>query len=221
MTYELECLEEFIQKEYQSCGSNPPHSTIPEFDKKKELIQAEVERIKKSFRHFLFNTECETLIENVIQHHQQHIIKMADQVVRCIDEAEASEIYQISDGQTKLNLCKIMYKALEELLTFIETFFSKYFNQDEKIPRAYALLASKEILYNLEILEEESRQKNVEAELIRIALFPVKDFAKIQPYQGVRIVHQFSAPSMHGTDRDADLFFELAPQSLLDALALF
>lgn len=177
MTYELEFLEEFIQKQYQSQASNPPHSPIPEFSQKKLLIQSEVERIKKSLRHFLFNTECETLIENVVQHHQQHIIKLADQVIKCIDEAEASEIYEISDGPTKLNLCKIMYKGLEELLTFIETYFSKYFNQDEKIPQAYVLMAGKEILHNLEILEEQAKQKNVDTELMRIALFPVKDFA--------------------------------------------
>ena len=185
MTYELEFFDEFIQNERKAHQSSAPHSTIPDFSEKKKLIEDEVERIKKSLRNFLFNTENENQIENVIQHHQQHIISLADQVLKCIDEAEASRLNQISDGETKLNLCKIIYKSLEELLTFIETYFSKYFNQDEKIPLAYAIMAEKEILEKLEALEIEAKDKKVDERLLEVALYPIKAFANHQSKNGI------------------------------------
>ena len=175
MTYELDFFEEFIRKESISVRSTS-QGIMPEFTERKNLIQEEVERIKRSFQLFLFNTECEIRIENVIQHHQAQIISLANQIIKCIDKVEAPRKDQVSDEQTKANLCKVIYESLEELLTFFETYFSKYFNQDEKIPSTYAQMARKEIIENLKLIEAEAKEKELDSTLLNILLYPAKDF---------------------------------------------
>ena len=178
MKFELEFLEEFILKEYGQNSPEAGQSLVPEFAEKRERIGDEVDRIKKSFRSELFAAENELQIELFIQHHQAHIIRLADQISKCVDLGEAIEMNKISDGETKVNLCKILYRALGELLTYIETYFSKYFNQAAKIPDAYGLMESRDVREKLEFIRGIAKKKEIDPQLLQIILDPVQEFAQ-------------------------------------------
>jgi len=128
MKFELEFLDEFIKKECRKSKRTSPSSTIPDFTKKRQLIEQEISRIKKSFRDHLFEVPDESRFELFIQHHQSHIIHLADKVATVIDREESLDINDLSDSPTRINLCKLLLQGFEDLLNYIESHFSKYFN---------------------------------------------------------------------------------------------
>jgi predicted flavoprotein YhiN len=113
MKFELEFLEEFINKECRKTKKHSSTSLIPDYSKKRFFIEQEVERIKKSFTNQLFQIENESRIELFIQHHQAHIIRLADRVSISIEKEEPVEVKTITAGHTRLNLCKVILQALK------------------------------------------------------------------------------------------------------------
>ncbi len=179
MKFELEFFDEFITKECRKIKKSPPATIIPDFPKKRLLIEQEVERIKKSFTNHFFEIENESRMELFIQRHQAHIIRLADKVAMALDKKDSLSIKQISSGHTKPNLCKVLLQAFEDLLNYIEVHFTKYFDQDQKIPDAYAFISITEFQEKLEILNEIFLERKVESELTRIVLFPINQFVNV------------------------------------------
>ncbi len=176
MKFELEFFDEFIKKECRKSKKTSPTSTIPDFNGKRQLIEHEIDRIKRSFRTHLFEVPDESRFEIFIQHHQSHIIQLANKVAVVIDRDESLDINDVSNGPTRLNLCKLLLQGFEELLNFIETHFSKYFNQDEKIPDTYAYISAKEFKERLAVLEGIFKNRGLESRLKEIILFPIIQF---------------------------------------------
>lgn len=133
MKFELESIEEFIKSECKK--SKKPLTEIEDFSGKRLFIEQEVERIKKGFSEHLLKVENESRIELFIQHHQSQIIRLADKVVTVIDKEESLNIREISIANTGLDLCKVLLRGFEELLYYIETYFSKYFDQGSENTR--------------------------------------------------------------------------------------
>ncbi len=185
MKFELEFFDEFITKECRKVKNSPPSTIIPDFPKKRLLIEQEVERIKKSFTNHFFEIENDSSVELFIQRHQAHIIRLADKVATALDKKESLSMKQISSGHTKLNLCKVLLQAFEDLLNYIEVHFTKYFDQDQKIPDAYALISINEFQEKLEDLNKIFLERKVESELARIVLFPINQFVNVPEKQGI------------------------------------
>ncbi|MCX8489462.1 MAG: hypothetical protein ORN54_00160 [Cyclobacteriaceae bacterium] len=185
MKFELEFFDEFIRKECRKNKKLAPSSIIPDFSKKCSLIEQEVERIKKSFTNHLFQIENESRIELFIQHHQAHIIRLANKVATAIDKDGSMNLKDITPGHTKLNLCKVMLGSFEDLLNYIETHFSKYFDQDQQIPATYAIISIKEFRDKLEIAYKVFAEKGVGKELTDTVLFPVHQFVNVPEKQQV------------------------------------
>ena len=185
MNFELEFLEEFIKKECRKSKKLSSSFIIPDFSKKRLLIEQEVERIKKSFTAQLFQVENESRIELIIQHHQAHIIRLADKVAAVIDKEESLNLKVITASHTRLNLCKIFLQAFEALLNYIETHFIKYFDQDQKIPDTYAFISTKEFQEQLESIRRTFNDEKVENEFAQIVLFPINQFVNVPEKQGI------------------------------------
>lgn len=183
MKFELESLEEFIKSECKK--SKKPFTKIDDFSGKRLFIEQEVERIKKGFSEHLLKVENESRIELFIQHHQSQIIRLADKVVTVIDKEESLNIREISIGNTGLDLCKVLLRGFEELLYYIETYFSKYFDQDQKIPDAYALISAKEFREKIVVLRRLVKERGVDNELSEIALYPIVQFIAKQEKQSI------------------------------------
>ncbi|HPH46081.1 MAG TPA: hypothetical protein PLJ60_11735 [Chryseolinea sp.] len=176
MTFELEFFDEFVRKECRKNKELSPSTIILDFTKKKNLIHSEAERIRKVMRNKVFEIENESRVELYIQQHQINIIKLANKVAKEIDKSHAADLSNISARQTKLNLCKILLRTFEELLTYIETHFSKYFDQDQIIPDTYALISAKEFQEKVEKIKSLFAFEKVDLQLAEIILFPIIEF---------------------------------------------
>jgi len=184
MKFELEFFDEFIKKECRKSKKLSPSATIPDFPKKRLLIEQEVDRVKKSFVAHLFQVENESRFELFIQHHQAHIIRLADKVATAIDK-ESLNLNNISSAPTRLNLCKVLLQAFEDLLNYIEAHFTKYFDQDQKIPDTYAHISLKEFREKLESVRKVFDEKEVDKKFMDIVLFPVTQFVNDPEKQSI------------------------------------
>ncbi|NOS55989.1 MAG: hypothetical protein HOP37_07005 [Cyclobacteriaceae bacterium] len=178
MKFELEFFDEFIKKECGKSKKLSPSSVITDFPKKRLLIEQEVERLKKSFVEQLFQVENESRFELFIQHHHAHIIRLANKVSTVLDKEESLNLNRIGAEPTRLNLCKVLLQAFENLLNYIEAHFTKYFDQDQKIPDTYAHISIKEFREKLEIIRKVFVEKGVDNEFTEIVLFPVNRFVE-------------------------------------------
>ncbi len=181
MKFELEFFEEFVTKE---CRQNAKlNSSIIDYQKKVDVIEAESERIKKCFVRHLFEAKNDRKMEQFIQQHQAHIIRLADKVATIIDQESVHNLKNITSGTSRLNLCKVLLLVFEDLLNYIEVHFTKYFDQDQKIPDAYIFISVKEFEENLNTLQNLFKAKQVEEKLSLIVLYPIIQFTDIPQKQ--------------------------------------
>ena len=139
MLFGLEFLEEFIQNEIHIKHENHSNLTKEQAREKHIVLNAEVEKIKKSLRNLMFQASSENQIENSIQMFQAHLVNLADTVMKC-RESISEEI-----GPYHRVLCISVYTCIDDLIKYIERYFSRYFNQDELVPLAYLWMAKNEV----------------------------------------------------------------------------
>ncbi|MFZ2906286.1 MAG: hypothetical protein WAZ98_08795 [Cyclobacteriaceae bacterium] len=185
MKFELEFLDEFIKKECRKSNKLSHHAPIPDYSKKRQLIEREVARIKKSFVTHLFEVEDESRFELFIQHHQAHIIRLADKVATTIDKEETIYLTEISTRSTRLSLCTVLLQSFETLLTHIETRYSKYFDQDQKIPDTYAYISAKEFKDKLDLLAGIFHDNKLDKRLGELILYPIQQFVAKEEIRGI------------------------------------
>lgn len=104
----------------------------------KGKVKVEVERIKQTLIYEVFHFEDERHLERYIQYHQQSLIRLMDRANMLLDTKQ---------GDREIN--HVFYNALDELLSFIERHFTKYFDQDAKAPEGYLALARKDSRENI------------------------------------------------------------------------
>src|SRR5689334_10652529 len=97
----------------------------------KEIIEstsADIESIKKHLVVVLFNDQKQSEIEALVQSYQSLIIRLLNDLFG----------YQLHYRESNSNL-NILYDSvcdlLANVLTYIETYFSRYFDVDEEIPQ--------------------------------------------------------------------------------------
>jgi hypothetical protein len=184
MKFELEFFNELIKNECKAKKASPT-STITEYPKKKLLIEQEVERIKKSFVDHLYHVENEGCFELFIQHHQAHIIRLANIVAVEVDKEESPDLTHTTKTHSRQDLCKVLSQAFEELLNYIETHFTKYFDQDQNIPDTYTKISINEFREKLEDLHRVFVENEVEEEFMKIVLFPLNQFVNVPEKQSL------------------------------------
>lgn len=181
MKFELEFFEEFIAKECKK--SAKINSVVSDYQKKLYAIEAESDRIKKCFVRHFFEAKNDRQMEQFIQQHQAHIIRLADKVSTIIDKESVHNLKNITSGTSRLNLCKVLLLVFEDLLNYIEVHFTKYFDQDQKLPDAYIFISVKEFEENLNNLQNLFMEKKVDEKLSLLVLYPLAQFTDIPQKQ--------------------------------------
>lgn len=128
-----------------------------------EKLQDEVQRIKRTLTHEVFNFDDERHLERYIQLHQQTIISLLDR----IEHQSSTPSSGIKEFYKHINA------HLEQVLRFIERHFTKYFDQDAKAPAGYLMLARKELADSAEKFTVAFHQLKVDEILISLVLQPV------------------------------------------------
>ncbi|AYB32031.1 hypothetical protein [Chryseolinea soli] len=154
--YELQELERLFSSEGVTGVDN-----LPTYQ---QQVLQEVERIKKTLIHEVFHFEDERHLERYIQYHQQALIQLMDK------SAQASS----DQSNKKAPFFQIMYHGFEDLLSFIERHFTKYFDQDAKAPEGYILISRKDTKVNLRKLQKMLAGKNADITLTELLLHVLK-----------------------------------------------
>ena len=165
--YELLEFEQLLSTEDQKTSGRETDAILV------EIIQKEVERIKQTFIHEVFTFEDERHLERYIQYHQQALIRFMDKI-GLVDEKHFSPARQ-----------KIFYNGFEELLSFVERHFVKYFDQDAKAPEGYIAIARKDVQVSLKKIQKELTARNTDQRITDLLLRVLKKIIDIHSSQGI------------------------------------
>ncbi len=175
MNYELHILES-LATELISNKKNGKQDLGPkQFGVYKKMIDSESYRIKNTFKKEVFSLKKDKYIEKYIQNHQRALIKLADRLFQKLSPSDIMHIYGNGHAPTVVNIQKHLYRQLEEILSFIEFYFTKYFNQDDNLPERYRLMAQRELTEKNNFLRRKLKSKQ-ECKILNLALHPVDKF---------------------------------------------
>ncbi len=138
-------------------------------------VEMEVNRVKQTFIHEVFTFEDERHLERYIQYHQQALIRLMDHTAFSLNT-------ESKDGQRSPD--SIFYSSLEDLLTFVERHFTKYFDQDAKAPEGYIAIARKDAKTNARRLKKILVEKNTDPRIIELMLHVLQKIAQCGPEHG-------------------------------------
>jgi len=140
-------------------------------DLKKEWISA-AEKSKESIRIFLMrksvDIEKEKALELLIQQYQSSVIILLDKVYSYLSE---------NKGSGSQDLYKSLLRVLEDILSNIEHRYTKYFNQEGKVPDIYLQLSRNDIQQKIKPLKKRLREKENDEKLIELAFSSVQAFS--------------------------------------------
>ena len=129
------------------------------------IVSGEIDRIKQTLIYEVFHFEDERHLERYIQYHQQSLIRLMDHAA----------IQAVSKDPTEIQ--DIFYSAFDELLSFIERHFTKYFDQDAKAPEGYLALARKDSLSNIKKFRKALEGMKADNTLVDLVLRVLKKIA--------------------------------------------
>lgn len=161
LKYELEVLEDLISR--HSIWKNIGINLSQQSQQVVETTGHEIERIKNAFKSVAFSNIDDKHIERHFQNHQQALIRLTDQVQSYLSVDNHPEV---------ATLYLKVSAALEDLLTYIEKHFSKYFDLSAKIPESYRRVIENEFEGKLKLIRKAFRNKEMNQELIAILLRP-------------------------------------------------
>jgi hypothetical protein len=171
MRYELKTIESLIETHLQPQKVNNKQLNGVELSRLQTEIQSETKRVKDALIESVFNFKKDKQVERYIQQHQSSLIRICNNLIRQISTETFRKSYQKKETSGTPNAYFIIYAALEHVLTFIEHYFSKYFNQNEKIPTSYQIIGQMEFREKLKAIK-----RNNECSLCHIALSPINEF---------------------------------------------
>ncbi|MEQ1587905.1 MAG: hypothetical protein ABL895_18620 [Cyclobacteriaceae bacterium] len=147
-----------------------------EFVRIKSIIEAETDRIKKAFIKEVFGMRKEKHVERYIQYHQATLVELIDSLVAHLNSDELDHVHEISTTPTRLNMLKIFYQCMEDLLTYIEKHFAKYFNQHAKSPESYRYVVHRDIKNKVPDVRYALEKKRINRRLLTMVLNPLDNF---------------------------------------------
>ncbi|MBL7858155.1 MAG: hypothetical protein JNM57_10750 [Cyclobacteriaceae bacterium] len=103
-------------------------------------LSEEADRIKQTFIHEVFSFQDERHLERYIQYHQQALISLMDETLKITSDTTS----------TQKELYQLCYDGLEDMLSFIERHFAKYFDQDAKAPTAYVAIVQNDMRHHFQ-----------------------------------------------------------------------
>lgn len=134
------------------------------------VVGEEVQRIKMKWKNKVFESDDERKIERYIQGHQKELIDLTNKVLELL----GSDLNKSPEGsKTPLT---VIYRGLEELLVFIERYFSRYFDQDSFVPENYKMIAVHDFSEWLSTTKPVLEARMTDARLFKLCFHPIEKF---------------------------------------------
>lgn len=156
--YELQGLEKLLAAAQESGEPIPGIHTS---------VKNEVDRIRQTLTYEVFHFEDERHLERYIQYHQQSLIRLMDR-----------SAFILNSDNKQTELVDLLYIAFNDLLSFVERHFTKYFDQDAKAPEGYLAIARKDAHLNIHKFKTILINKEADVGLIDLVLRVLKKIAE-------------------------------------------
>lgn len=140
-------------------------------------LKNENQKIKKTNKERVFKLKSRKQIEQHIQRKQYALDNLAHRLIKEIDPANLSELYQFSNNYDKIDCLKITYIYLEKLLRFIEKEYRNYLNLNSKIPYKSSLIKEFEITNKFKKVKLQLLGSNLNNDLLKLAYEPLLKIA--------------------------------------------
>jgi len=141
-------------------------------------ITQEKHQVRMALIEEVFTLKKEKLVESFIQRYQSAIINLADDIFQFIRIVEASQPPQPPSELTVVTVYRDAIKCLEELLTFLEKKFNRYFNVDEKIPESHKILLQSKFSIPLKAVQKQYKNIHINNALLELVSDPFQKFIK-------------------------------------------
>ena len=141
----------------------------------RSLVKSETDRIKQTLIQEVFSFEDERHLERYIQYHQQALIQLMDKSALMLNKLNGNE----------KTFYEIFYNGFEEILSFIERHFTKYFDQDAKAPEGYIAISRRDAKSNLRKLQKFLSSKDADQNLTNLALHVLLKIAERHDAKGI------------------------------------
>ncbi len=160
MKYEVGKLEAILV-ELQTV--DPAMASLPGLS---DLLKVETERIKLALRDEVFSSPNENTVEIYIQRHQVAVIDLKDQILKLLKPEEVEQLLTPTAITDKVSALKSVYQSLHNLLSFIEKYFTKYFDLTAKVPDSYKNITIRNFSERLPLLKERLKAKELSPNMI-------------------------------------------------------
>ena len=170
MKYKLDILDSIIQD-----AINSPEISKKEFKNLKKTVQTESSQIKKALVKEVFSLENDKCIELYIRNHQNALIRLSDKIFENLNQSGDKDIWTSLGDPQAFTLKKMVHYEIDTILTFIKSYFSRYFNHHGKIPEQYRVVAQKELREQNRRLYHHLKSEK-DCPLLDIAFYPIKKF---------------------------------------------
>ncbi len=171
MKYELEKIDTLIEKCLSLDSPEPAKNMMGDVDTLITDVRNEIKRIKKSFGEQMFNLKNDKQVERYIQRHQTCLIRLCNSIINHIPPDSFGAKSRSVKIKTLPEFLFYLYSQLEQVLTYIENYFGKYFNQNEYIPGSYRIIGQMEFREKLV-----SQKLPSDCDLLKIARYPIDEF---------------------------------------------
>lgn len=177
MEYELEKWDRFISSMLHP--SNLQNFLVNNESIQLLIDQSETKRdnVRQQMIQQVFSLSKEKATELFVQQHQAVLIRLQDTI--------HGYIQNLGLEDAVVSLYKKVSEHLGFVLEFIENYFSKYFNLDERVPASYLQVSAKELCDQVPTCREKLQEKGVKDEkLLEVIFSSFTDFCstRMAPY---------------------------------------
>ncbi len=166
--YELGLIEAFIN-EHIYCIPQKKITKI-EFKALKVKIRGLVADVKNKMRS---EHPSGPELADFIRSHQNATLYLKNALLEYMGKEHAFQLRRISTTPNSLNLCKYVYACLQDLLCFIDSYFSDWIHWDRKASIASSLIASKNMKQDVAFIRQRFADCKIGKELQALCLAPL------------------------------------------------
>jgi hypothetical protein len=185
LKFALENITTLIQTELNPALIQLEPPAAPVLSKYISRITAEKNIVRSMLLEEVFSCTAEKSVELLIQQNQAALINLADDLVQSINSIEPFHIGLANEKVSIFTVYHHILQCIEELLTFIEKHFNRYFNRDEKIPQSYKLLMQAEFRNNFTEFSKFYKIAGIDPALVEIMLKPLLNFVDAEKSEHV------------------------------------
>lgn len=163
---ELEFFDELLSKRLhpkQLVMYPPSEKELSEWTRS---IQTEKERIKGCLKKVYYHSAEERAKEHYVQRHQADLIMLKNTVFHYLHPKKAEDLLIGNHDSSLIILIKMIYFSLKELLTFIDQYLPRYFNQEEFAPHSYQLALKFEFQHRIKRIRKKFKGDSDDKEIL-------------------------------------------------------